>query len=113
MAHELPNLPPAKTPLQSAKNGIRFFEHLQQAPGNWACEYSGPMFLIPCFVTAWYVTETPIPEAYSTEIINYLFARAHPEDGGWGLHVEGESTVFGTAMNYAVLRILGVSEEDE
>lgn len=71
------------------------------------------MFLIPCFVTAWYVTETPIPEAYSTEIINYLFARAHPEDGGWGLHVEGESTVFGTAMNYAVLRILGVSEEDE
>ncbi|MCJ1369797.1 Lanosterol synthase (Oxidosqualene--lanosterol cyclase) [Loxospora ochrophaea] len=46
-------------------------------------------------------------------IQRYLFARQNAEDGGWGLHVEGESTVFGTAMNYVVLRILGVSEEDQ
>lgn len=70
------------------------------------------MFLLPCVVITWYVTETPIPEPYSIEIKNYLYARAHPEDGGWGLHIEGESTVFGTAMNYTVLRLLGAPADD-
>jgi len=70
------------------------------------------MFLIPGIVIAWYVTKTPIPPHYATEIRNYLFARAHPEDGGWGLHIEGESSVFGTAMNYVVLRLIGVDAED-
>lgn len=29
------------------------------------------------------------------------------EDGGWGLHIEGHSTMFGTALNYVSLRLLG------
>ena len=70
------------------------------------------MFLIPGLIITWVVTETPIPAHISTEIKNYLFARAHPEDGGWGLHIEGESTAFGTAMNYTALRLLNASEED-
>lgn len=80
-------------------------------PGNWACEYGGPLFLLPGLVITWYVTETPIPRAYSIEIKNYLWARQR-KDGGWGLHIEGESSVFGTSMNYTILRILGVSAED-
>lgn len=71
------------------------------------------MFLLPGIVAAWYVTQTPIPDAHAIEIKNYLFARQNPVDGGWGLHIEGESTVFGTSMNYTVLRILGMHEEDE
>jgi lanosterol synthase len=71
------------------------------------------MFLLPGLVITWIVTETPIPVHVATEIKNYLFARAHPEDGGWGLHIEGESSVFGTAMNYTALRLIGVSEEHE
>lgn len=70
------------------------------------------MFLLPGLVVTWYVTETPIPESHAIEIKNYLFARQHPEDGGWGLHIEGESSVFGTAMNYTVLRLLGADPED-
>lgn len=70
------------------------------------------MFLLPGIVIAWYVTRTPIPAHYATEIRNYLSARAHPDDGGWGLHIEGESSVFGTAMNYVVLRLVGVDAED-
>ena len=54
-----------------------------------------------------------MPEAFATEIKRYLFARQHSEDGGWGLHIEGDSSVFGTAMNYVVLRLLGASEEDK
>ncbi|KAI8933438.1 hypothetical protein NX059_010052 [Plenodomus lindquistii] len=109
---DLPKLQPAKTPLEAAYNGASFFSNLQLPPGNWACEYGGPMFLLPGLVITWYVTETQIPASHAIEIKNYLFARAHPEDGGWGLHIEGESTVFGTAMCYTVLRILGVDAED-
>jgi lanosterol synthase len=68
------------------------------------------MFLLPGVVFAWYVTKTPIPWYVGTEIKNYLFARQN-EDGGWGLHIEGESTAFGTAMNYTVLRIVGLDAE--
>lgn len=69
------------------------------------------MFLLPGVVFSWYVTKTPIPWYYATEIKNYLFARAHPEDGGWGLHIEGESSVFGTIMNYTTLRLIGVDAD--
>ncbi|KAG9806098.1 oxidosqualene-lanosterol cyclase, partial [Aureobasidium melanogenum] len=96
---EQPTLPPAKTPLQAAENGLEFFSKLQLPPGNWGCEYGGPMFLLPGVVITWYVTKTPIPDAYKIELKNYLYARQHPEDGGWGLHIEGDSSVFGTAMN--------------
>ncbi|KAB8219731.1 terpenoid cyclases/protein prenyltransferase alpha-alpha toroid [Aspergillus novoparasiticus] len=108
----LPKLPPAKTPLQCAENGLEFFSKLQLPPGNWACEYGGPMFLLPGLLITYYVTNTPIPPEYATEIKRYLFARQHPEDGGWGLHIEAHSSVFGTCMNYVALRLIGVSEDD-
>lgn len=69
------------------------------------------MFVLPGYVITWYVTKTPISSAYATEIKNYLFARAHPEDGGWGLHIEGESTIMGTSLNYIALRLVGVDAE--
>ena len=106
-------MPRARTAIDSARNTLTFFSRLQLPPGNWACEYGGPLFLLPGLVITWYVTDTPITHPCATQIQRYLFARQNAEDGGWGLHVEGESTVFGTAMNYVVLRILGVSEEDQ
>ncbi|PGH16342.1 hypothetical protein AJ79_01884 [Helicocarpus griseus UAMH5409] len=107
-----PELPTPKTPRDAASNGLSFFSRLQLEPGNWGCEYGGPMFLLPGLLVTWYVTGTPIPPEYAIEIKRYLFARQHPEDGGWGLHIEGHSSVFGTSMNYTALRILGVSPED-
>ncbi|GJC90733.1 lanosterol synthase [Colletotrichum liriopes] len=89
-----------------------FMEKLQLPYGDWGCEYGGPMFLLPSAVIAWYVTKTPISSAFATEIKNYLFARAHPELGGWGLHTEGLSTVFGTSLNYTTLRLVGVDAEE-
>ncbi|RAO71695.1 uncharacterized protein BHQ10_007707 [Talaromyces amestolkiae] len=107
-----PELPKATTPLESAANGLEFFSKLQMPTGHWACEYGGPMFLLPGFVITWYVTNTPIPPEYAVEIKRYLFARQNPVDGGWGLHIEGHSSAFGTVMTYVILRILGASEED-
>ncbi|KAM4066576.1 prenyltransferase and squalene oxidase repeat domain-containing protein [Hirsutella rhossiliensis] len=108
----LSNLPPATTALDAARNGFEFFEKLQLPSGHWGCEYGGPMFLLPGIVIAWYATKTPIPPAYATEIKKYLTARANPDDGGWGLHTEGESTAFGITLNYTVLRLIGVDPED-
>ncbi|KAI1813778.1 oxidosqualene:lanosterol cyclase [Poronia punctata] len=109
---DLPTLPKPKKPLDAVNNGLTFFEKLQLPCGEWGCEYGGPMFLLPGVVITWYATKTPIPWYVATEIKNYLSARAHPKDGGWGLHIEGESTVFGTALNYTVLRLVGVDPED-
>ncbi|EAQ86439.1 hypothetical protein CHGG_07692 [Chaetomium globosum CBS 148.51] len=108
---DLPDLPKPEKPLDAVRNGLDFFEKLQLPAGHWGCEYGGPMFLLPCIVISWYVTKTPIPWYYATEIKNYLFARAHPDDGGWGLHIEGESSVFGTSLNYTVLRLVGVDAD--
>lgn len=33
-------------------------------------------------------------------------------DGGWGLHIEGPSTMFGSVLNYVTLRLLGEEAED-
>ncbi|KAA8912435.1 terpenoid cyclases/protein prenyltransferase alpha-alpha toroid [Sphaerosporella brunnea] len=107
----LPKLPEASTALEAARNGLRFFSKLQLPEGQWACEYGGPMFLLPGLIISYYVTNTPIPEPWRIEITNYLCARANPVDGGWGLHIEGESSVFGTSLNYVVLRILGMDPD--
>lgn len=107
MSQDLPALPKPNSPLDAVQNGLNFFEHLQLEPGHWGCEYGGPMFLLPGYALASYVTKTPIPEIHKKEIKNYLFSRAHPEDGGWGLHIEGESTVLGITLNYVTLRIVG------
>ncbi|KAF1812174.1 oxidosqualene:lanosterol cyclase [Eremomyces bilateralis CBS 781.70] len=107
-----PEVPPAKTPIASVNNALSFFSRLQSAGGSWACEYGGPMFLLPGLVITWYVTETPIPAEHAIEMKNYLFARQHKVDGGWGLHIEGDSSVFGTSMNYTCLRLLGADPED-
>jgi hypothetical protein len=37
-------------------------------------------------------------------------ARNVNEDGGWGLHLGGHSTVFATALYYVVLRMLGMDK---
>lgn len=69
------------------------------------------MFLTPGFVITMYITNTPIPEEWKIEMIRYLVNRANPHDGGWGLHVEDDSTVFGTSLNYVVLRMCGMEPD--
>lgn len=111
LATDLPELPKAKTPLDTARNGLSFYRHLQSSDGHWAGEYGGPMFLLPGIIIGMYATKTPIPEEWKIEIARYLWNRADKADGGWGIHIEGCSTVFGTALNYTVLRLIGVSAD--
>ena len=86
LAKELPNLPPAKTPLESARNGYEYYKHLQAHDGHWPGEYGGPMFLIPGLTIGSYVTGIPFTDEERREMIRYLMNHAN-EDGGWGMYV--------------------------
>ncbi|KAI9342708.1 terpenoid cyclases/protein prenyltransferase alpha-alpha toroid [Pilaira anomala] len=108
---DVPDLEKPTTPLESARNGFEFYRRLQTEDGHWGGEYGGPMFLIPGLMISYYITGVPVPEAMRLELIRYLLNRAHKEDGGWGIHIEGVSTVFGTALNYVALRILGLGPD--
>nr|Q96WJ0.1 RecName: Full=Lanosterol synthase; AltName: Full=2,3-epoxysqualene--lanosterol cyclase; AltName: Full=Oxidosqualene--lanosterol cyclase; Short=OSC [Pneumocystis carinii]AAK82993.1 lanosterol synthase [Pneumocystis carinii] len=108
---DLPEQPAAKTPIESARKGFSFYKHLQTSDGNWACEYGGVMFLLPGLIIAMYISKIEFPDEMRIEVIRYLVNHANPEDGGWGIHIEGKSTVFGTALNYVVLRILGLGPD--
>lgn len=69
------------------------------------------MFLLVGLVIVCHVTKTPLPEYQRVEIVRYLRNTA-TADGGWGLHTECEATMLGTACNYVVMRLLGVSASD-
>jgi lanosterol synthase len=90
---------------------IHFYGQLQEEDGHLPGDYGGPMFLLPGLIIASYVTESPLPAAYQKLMTHYLLNHQN-EDGGWGLHIEGKSTMFGTVMQYVSLRLLGVSEKE-
>ncbi|KAJ1912158.1 Lanosterol synthase (Oxidosqualene--lanosterol cyclase) [Mycoemilia scoparia] len=104
-----PTSPPPKSTKQAAIKGFEFYKHLQDPDsGHWPGLYDGPMFITCGLGIAAYITGIEYDQYEKNEYIRYLFNRADPEDGGWGLHFEGKSSVFGTAMNYVFLRTLGV-----
>jgi lanosterol synthase len=86
LAKHLPNLPPAKTPPESARNGYEYFEHLQAHNGHWPGEYGWPTFLIPGLTIGSYVTEIAFTNEERLEMIRYLMNHAN-EDGGWEMYV--------------------------
>ncbi|KHN95648.1 oxidosqualene:lanosterol cyclase [Metarhizium album ARSEF 1941] len=108
----LPDLQRATTSLGAVQNALVFLEKLQLPSGHWGCESGGPMTFCAGVVIAWYVTETVIPDRVAAELQAYLAARANPRDGGWGIHTTGDSNVCGTAMNYIVMRIAGMSPHE-
>ncbi|GAA5833036.1 hypothetical protein JCM11251_006487 [Rhodosporidiobolus azoricus] len=105
----------AGNPFEAAKKGYEFYKRLQSADGHWSGEYGGPMFLLPGIIIALYVTKTPVPEEWKIEIARYLAnlqRKGGENDQGWGIHFEAKSSVFGTGLNYVVLRLLGVGPDE-
>ncbi|KAL7385423.1 hypothetical protein ABVT39_021673 [Epinephelus coioides] len=101
----------ARTAVDAALKGMHFYSHLQAEDGHWAGDYGGPLFLLPGLLITCHVAKIPLAEAWKKEMVRYLRSVQLP-DGGWGLHIEDKSTVFGTALSYTSLRILGVEPDD-
>lgn len=68
------------------------------------------MLLLVKFTAAWYATfkiialyitgglNAILSPQHQKEIIRYIYNHQN-EDGGWGFHIEGHITMFGSALN--------------
>ncbi|KAL6335637.1 hypothetical protein AAG906_030775 [Vitis piasezkii] len=98
-----------ETTTAAVRRGAHFFSALQASDGHWPAENAGPLYFLPPLVMCLYITghlDTVFPGEYRKEILRYLYCHQN-EDGGWGLHIEGHSTMFCTTLNYICMRILG------
>lgn len=104
--------PEAQKVTDALIKGMNYFSCLQSEDGHWPGDYGGPLFLLPGLLIASYISGTPFPKAHREMMKIYLFNHQN-KDAGWGMHIEGESTMFGTVMQYVSLRILGVDKNHE
>lgn len=94
-----------------ASKGLNFYQCLQMEDGHWPGDYGGPLFLLPGLIIAAYVTESPFQKPHQTLMRRYMLNHQN-HDGGWGLHIEGKSSMFGTVLQYVALRLSGMAAED-
>ncbi|NNC96012.1 MAG: terpene cyclase/mutase family protein [Chitinophagales bacterium] len=95
----------------SMLNGFQYYNTLQAEDGHWPGDYGGPLFLLPGLVFVSYITKTPFDKPVESLLKQYMLNHQN-QDGGWGLHIEGRSTMFGTVMQYVSLRLLGIDKSD-
>lgn len=100
----------AKKAYHAALKGFSFYETLQTEAGNWPGDYGGPMFLLPGLIFVAHITNSPFTAPVITLMRQYMLNHQNA-DGGWGLHIEGESTMFGSVLQYVSLRIIGDDKE--
>nr|GMC58456.1 cycloartenol synthase 2-like [Ipomoea batatas] len=95
--------------VRTLRRGLKFYSTIQADDGHWPGDYGGPLFLLPFLVIGLSVMgaiNVILHEEHQKEILRYIYNHQNV-DGGWGLHIEGHSTMFCTALNYVSLRILG------
>lgn len=103
-----------ETATATLKRAVSLFTALQSDQGHWPAEIAGPQFFLPPLVFCLYITgdlNRVFGPEHRREILRSIYYHQN-EDGGWGLHIEGHSTMFCTALNYICLRMLGVGPDE-
>jgi len=95
----------------ATKKGFHFYQGIKSDDGNWPGDYGGPLFLLPGMIIVSHLTKNPLPKPFAVLAQQYMFNMQN-EDGGWGLHIEGKSTMLGTVLQYVSLRLLGTKSTD-
>ncbi|KAI4352998.1 hypothetical protein L6164_007197 [Bauhinia variegata] len=104
----------AEALITTIRRAVSFYSSIQAHDGHWPAESAGPLFFLQPLVMALQITgslNAVLGPEHQKEIKRYLYNHQN-EDGGWGFHIEGHSTMFGTALSYIALRILGEGPED-
>ncbi|OCK73356.1 putative Protostadienol synthase A [Lepidopterella palustris CBS 459.81] len=107
---DMPEIPRPDRPLQALERGWEFLRRLQTKAGSWGANCDGPLFVTSGMVFAMYILGFPIEPHAKLEMVRYLVNTAN-NDGGWGTYLDSPSNVFGTTVNYIILRMLGLPAE--
>jgi lanosterol synthase len=97
--------------LQAADATIHLLQK-RRRDDHWPSDYGGPLFLLPGLVITYHITDEAFTAQQKERMLIYL-RNVQNDDGGWGLHIEGPSTVLGTALNYVAMRLLGADALDD
>ena len=103
--------PLSSSVVKAALEAVNYYVAVQDDDGHWPADYAGPMFLLPGAVITGYVTGHVFSPEQIHEMTRYLFNH-QLDDGGWGIHIESTSTMFGTVLNYISLRLMGVEASE-
>jgi squalene/oxidosqualene cyclase-like protein len=102
----------AKEPSEAIELALKHLQAAQSPEGSWHGDYGGPIFLLPTLVAATHIIGRPFDTETERDFVAY-FRHNQNNDGGWPLHINGESYVYTTALCYVALRLLGLPAEDK
>ncbi|KAJ0074711.1 hypothetical protein Patl1_35113 [Pistacia atlantica] len=103
-----------ETATTAMRRAAHFFSAIQASDGHWPSENAGPFYFIQPFVMCCYITghlDTVFTTEHRKEVLRYFYNHQH-EDGGWGMHIEDHSSMFGTVLTYICFRLLGFGPDD-